>query len=119
MKRMLFAGLAPAALLVAASASAALADVEKWDVTAANTNYSGENVSGWFDYDTTTSEITNWNVTVNGYFAVNTNFFPPSTGVLKPCASVECNANVSSPLLTGAPGAELNFSNFANPAAEF
>ena len=118
MKRLLLTGLAPAALILASSATSALADVERWDVTAAGPGFPNETVTGWFDYDTSNAQITNWDITASGYFAVNTNFFPPLTGTLKPCVS-GCNANLTGSLFSGAPGGELNFQNFANPAAEF
>ena len=118
MKRLLLTGLAPAVLILASSATSALADVERWDVTAVRAAFPSQNITGWFDYDTATAGIPNWSLTTNGNAAVNTNFFPPPTGTLQPCAS-GCSAILSGSLTVGTPGGELSFTNDANPAAEF
>jgi hypothetical protein len=118
MKRLLLTRLAPAVLVLASSATSALADVERWDVTAVRAAFPSQNITGWFDYDTATAGIPNWSITTNGNAAVNTNFFPPATGTLQPCIS-GCSASLSGSLTVGTPGGELSFTNDANPAAEF
>ncbi|SRR6266446_399388 len=85
-----------AATIFAASittASSAFCQETHWNVDAKASNPAHGAVIGSFDYDTVAGTIVDWDLIASGFIQVNTNFVPPTSFTLQPCAS-ECSAGV-------------------------